>query len=95
MFQIFVASYVMTSSISTLLPWISLTTYNLNVLPEFPIKILCVDATKLSRIDYNGNNDVVNDQFIIRAEEITQMGQPGKILKMINKICKMKMLENN
>ena len=80
MLQIFCAWCVFSSSISYFLPWISMTSNNLNIFPEFPIRILCVDATKLSRIDYNGNNNLANDQFIIRAEENTQMGRQGKHL---------------
>ena len=57
-----------------------MTSNNLNIFPEFPIRILCVDATKLPRIDYSGNNNLGNDQFIIRAEENTQMGRQGKHL---------------
>ena len=60
-----------------------MTSNNLNIFPEFPIRILCVDATKLSRIDYNGNNNVANDQFIIRAEENAQMGRQGKHLNYL------------
>ena len=76
----FFAWCVFTSSISYFLPWISIASNNLNIIPEFPIRILCVDATKLSRIDYKGNNDVANDQFIIRAEENTQ--HQGKNVKI-------------
>ena len=60
-----------------------MTSNNLNIFPEFPIRILFVDATKLPRIDYNGNNNLGNDQFIIRAEENTQMGRQGKHPKYI------------
>ena len=84
MLQILFSWCVISSSISYFLPWIS--TNNLNIFSEFPIGILCVDATKLSRIDYNGNNNVGNDQFIIRAEENVQIGQSGKITSNYLKI---------
>ena len=84
MLQILFSWCIISSSISYFLPWIS--TNNLNIFSEFPIRILCVDATKLSRIDYNGNNNVGNDQFIIRAEENVQIGQSGKITSNYLKI---------
>ena len=84
MLQILFSWCVISSSISYFLPWIS--TNNLNIFSEFPIRILCVDATKLSRIDYSGNNNVGNDQFIIRAEENVQIGQSGKIASNTLKI---------
>ena len=80
MIKAFLTWYVISISVSTILPWTPLPpSYSFNIFPEFPIRMWYVDAAKVSRINYNDDNkDGISESFIIRSDENIQIGQLGK-----------------
>ena len=80
MIKVFLTWYIISTSLSTILPWTPLpTTYSSNIFPEFSIGMWYVDARKVSRINYNEDNkDGTSETFIIPSEENIPFGQPGK-----------------
>ena len=70
MVKAFLTWYIISTSLSTILPWTSLPlTYSSNIFPEFSIGMWYVDATKVSRIKYNEDNKHGTRETIIIPSE--------------------------
>ena len=77
--EIMVAWYVLSTVFLPLAVWSPLTSHPLVIFPGLPIKMwLYVGASKISNVDYIGNNDGLDERFVITGDANIPMVQPGK-----------------